>query len=77
MLIAVIYGYIGFTYLFFQFFELHSDDDFVLALFYFILSCAAVIYFLLNYHKWTVRKEPDQPPGRSQITVLKRGKIPP
>ncbi|MES2734444.1 MAG: DUF2157 domain-containing protein [Bacteroidota bacterium] len=49
MLIAVIYGYIGLTYLIFR-----SDtvNEFSFAMLYFILSCGGVIYFFLNYKKW-------------------------
>jgi hypothetical protein len=49
MLIAVIYGYIGFTYLVFR---MNVIDDFGVAMLYFILSCGAVIYFFLHYKKW-------------------------
>jgi len=63
MLIAVIYGYIGFTYLFFEFCQQKNViDDFVFVMFYFIFSCASVIYFFLNHKKWMVCKESDLPP---------------
>jgi hypothetical protein len=61
MLIAVMYGYIGFTYLVFELQVI--PDDFAFYMFYFIFSCAAVIYFFLNHKKWIVRKEADRPPG--------------
>ncbi len=49
LVVAVIYGYIGVTYLL-----LHAADglDFTLYLLYFLLSCGAVIAFLVNYKKF-------------------------
>ncbi len=48
LLIAVLYGYIGLTYLVFL-----SDtiNDFGFAMLYFLLSCGGVIYFFLHYKK--------------------------
>jgi len=47
--VAVVYGYIGFTYMLFHFVR---DMDFMFYLLYFILSCAGVIVFLLNYKRF-------------------------
>jgi hypothetical protein len=48
LLIAVLYGYIGFTYLVFL---SGAVNDFGFAMLYFLLSCGAVIYFFLHYKK--------------------------
>lgn len=51
LLVAVIYGYIGLTYLLI----VHTDGlglDFMFYLLYFILSCAGVIVFLINYKRF-------------------------
>lgn len=47
--VAVVYGYIGITYLLFHFVQ---DMDFMFYLFYFILSCSGIIVFLLNYKRF-------------------------
>jgi hypothetical protein len=59
MLIAMIYGYIGLTYLIFR---LDAIDDFFFAMVYFIISCAGVIYFFLNHKKWMISNESSLPP---------------
>ncbi len=57
LLLAVVYGYIGLTYLFYlilDFLNAFSNADigiFYLALLYFSLSCAGIIYFFFNYKK--------------------------
>lgn len=51
LVVAVIYGYIGITYLLIS----HTDGlglDFMFYLLYFILSCAGVILFLMNYKRF-------------------------
>lgn len=47
--VAVLYGYIGFTYMLLNYV---TDMDFMFYLLYFILSCAGVIVFLLNYKRF-------------------------
>jgi hypothetical protein len=51
LLFGVFYGYIGFTALLFDIF--HLDE---LAFYYFLISCAGVIYFFMNYKKILNRK---------------------
>jgi hypothetical protein len=46
LLMPVIYGYIGVTWLIF-----HMGLDSILGLYYFVFSCALVIWFFLNYKK--------------------------
>lgn len=46
LLIPVIYGYVGITWLIFQ-----LSLDGILGLYYFVFSCAGVIWFFLNYKK--------------------------
>ena len=46
LLMPVIYGYIGVTWLIF-----HLGLDSILGLYYFVFSCAAVIWFFLNFKK--------------------------
>jgi len=47
--VAVLYGYIGFTYMLLNYV---TDMDYMFYLWYFILSCAGVIVFLLNYKRF-------------------------
>lgn len=55
LVVAVIYGYIGVTYLLLNAAE---GLDFALYLLYFLLSCGAVIVFLVNYKKFfNIRSE--------------------
>ncbi len=51
MIVALIYGYIGLTYLVFQMDSLWYDSAFYFYNFYFLVSCAAIILFLLRYKK--------------------------
>ncbi len=44
---AVVYAYVGLTYLVFQ----TEIFESILAFFYFVFSCAGVIWFLLRYKK--------------------------
>ncbi|MBC7923327.1 MAG: DUF2157 domain-containing protein [Ferruginibacter sp.] len=53
LLMAVLYGYAGVTYLVFR---SGIADNFYVALFYLVLSCGGVIYFLLNSHKSASRE---------------------
>jgi len=48
LLISIIYGFIGLTYLIFQFNLFH---DFFLGTFYFVVACGLLIRFLLKYKK--------------------------
>ncbi len=48
---AVLYGYIGFTYMLIQLTESFNFDE-LFYLFYFTLSCAGVIVFLVNYKRF-------------------------
>ena len=55
--VALIYGYIGLTYMIFA----HTESfnlDFMFYLLYFILSCAGVIYFLMNYKRFIKDEAP-------------------
>ncbi len=47
--VAVIYAYIGFTYLLFN---LLRDMDFTFYLFYFVASCVGIIVFLVNHKRF-------------------------
>jgi hypothetical protein len=47
LIVAVVYAYVGVTYLVF----LMDAFESVLAFFYFVFSCAGVIWFLLHYKK--------------------------
>jgi len=47
--IAVVYGYIGITYMIFNFLP---NMDFTFYLFYFVFSCVGVILFLINYKRF-------------------------
>lgn len=47
--VAVLYGYIGFTWLIFRF---APGFDFTFYLFYFVVSCVGVIVFLTNYKRF-------------------------
>ncbi|MBY0424767.1 MAG: DUF2157 domain-containing protein [Cytophagales bacterium] len=55
LVLAVIYGYVGLTYMLFLLFDymgaFASEGMVYLGLLYFILSCAGVIYFFFNYKK--------------------------
>ncbi|MCA0235331.1 MAG: DUF2157 domain-containing protein [Bacteroidetes bacterium] len=54
--VAVVYGYIGFTYLLVN----HTASwhfDFMFYLLYFFLSCAGVIYFLIHYKRFIKNKQ--------------------
>lgn len=55
--VPIIYGYIGLTYMII----VHTENmgmDFMFYLFYFILSCAAVILFLTNYKRFIKTNKP-------------------
>jgi hypothetical protein len=55
--VAVVYGYIGITYLLIA----HTESlnlDFVFYLFYFVLSCSGVIFFLINYKRFIKNEQP-------------------
>jgi len=51
LLIALLYTYVGLTYVFFNWLvsKNHLDSLIWLALFYFIGSCSAIVYFLLHH----------------------------
>lgn len=49
LLVAVLYGYIGFTYLFFS---VSDSLDFTVYLLYFILSCGGILVFLTQYKRF-------------------------
>ncbi len=53
--VAVLYGYIGITYMLFHFVR---DMDFMFYLLYFILSCTGVIIFLINYKRFIKNDAP-------------------
>lgn len=49
--VAIVYGYIGLTFMLFH----HTESlnlDFTFYLFYFIISCAGIIYFLIHYKRF-------------------------
>jgi len=55
--VAVVYGYIGITYMLIT----HTNSlnlDFMAYLLYFVLSCTAVIYFLINYKRFIKDDQP-------------------
>ena len=55
--LAVLYGYIGLTYMLF----VHTDGlgfDFTFYLFYFVLSCIGVIIFLIKYKTFLKNNQP-------------------
>lgn len=55
--VAVVYGYIGITYLLIT----HTDSlnlDFMFYLLYFVLSCTGVIFFLINYKRFIKNDAP-------------------
>ncbi len=55
--VAVLYGYIGFTYM--LIFNTKSLAlDFVFYLYYFIISCVGVILFLINYKRFFKTNQP-------------------
>jgi hypothetical protein len=54
LLYAVVAGYIGITYLLFS---ITTFDDFVFILFYFMLSCAGFIMFIIRYKSYFKRAE--------------------
>lgn len=57
LLVAVLYGYIGITYVLIS----HTEGlglDFMFYLLYFILSCAGVIFFLINYKRFIKTGKP-------------------
>lgn len=52
LLIAIVYGYIGLTYVFTQWLDgTHGEAIIWLGLWYFIASCASIIWFLINHKK--------------------------
>jgi len=51
LLLAVVYGYIGFTYMLFHLLS-GTDADFLFYLSYFFLSCIGVILFLTRYKRF-------------------------
>ncbi len=53
--VAVLYGYIGVTWLIFQ---NGSGFDFTFYLMYFIVSCGGIIYFLTNYKRFFKTQTP-------------------
>lgn len=53
--VAVLYGYIGFTWLIFSY---ASGFDFTFYLFYFVISCVGVIVFLTNYKRFFKTRTP-------------------
>ena len=55
--VAVVYGYIGITYMLIA----HTNSlnlDFMFYLLYFVLSCTGVIYFLINYKRFIKDDQP-------------------
>lgn len=51
LMVAVVYGYIGITYMLI----VHTNNwnlDFMFYLLYFVLSCTGVIFFLINYKRF-------------------------
>lgn len=51
LLIAIIYTYVGLTYVFFKSIDWDGDTIAWLGMWYFIASCAGIIYFLVNHKK--------------------------
>ena len=49
--VAVLYGYLGFTYMVFQLTD-QMNLDFSFYLLYFLISCAGIIFFLTNYKRF-------------------------
>jgi CHASE2 domain-containing sensor protein len=54
LIVAVVYAYVGLTYLVFQLDIFLSE----LAFLYFVFSCGAVIWFLLRYKKILSPRQP-------------------
>ncbi|GAB4022303.1 hypothetical protein GCM10028808_69650 [Spirosoma migulaei] len=52
LLMGVVYGYIGVTYLFFHYMDFSSDDPYF---WYFILTGIAVVYYLMNQFTKRIR----------------------
>ncbi len=55
LLVALLYGYVGLTYFFFCFLDGYWDATLWIGLFYFIGSCAGIVYFL-RHHKTIVSR---------------------
>lgn len=54
LLLAVVYGYVGLTFMIFNFlFSLGSFDDsiIILSLMYFMASCGGIVFFFMNHKK--------------------------
>lgn len=52
LLIAIVYGYIGLSYTFFQLLDsINGESMIYLGMWYFMASCAGIIYFLVNHKK--------------------------
>lgn len=51
LLMAVLYGYIAFTNLFYRIFDWNSEWGIFLVYFYFVISAVGVVWFFLNYRK--------------------------
>ncbi|TAE41257.1 MAG: DUF2157 domain-containing protein [Runella slithyformis] len=51
LLMAVVYGYIGLSYLFFKIYDWSSDSMILLAYLYFFATAGGVVWFFLNYKK--------------------------
>jgi hypothetical protein len=52
LLIAILYGYVGLSYSFFQLLDFINGDSMIyLGMWYFMASCGGIIYFLVNHKK--------------------------
>jgi hypothetical protein len=51
LMLSVIYGYIGVTYVCFNSFEFDGELSILLGTFYVMLSCAGIVWFFVNYKR--------------------------